>query len=211
MKKFVFISLILFCCISEYAQDPHFSQYYASQSMINPAATGMFTGDMKLSGLYRQQWPQYGNAFVTGTMAVEWKPKGFRDGENANRLALGSTMLFDKTPDEVLKSHYAAVMVAYHKALDEAGNNKLGIGFMAVYNQKMLDASQLTFASQFQSGGFSPQGGEIIASNRTSSFDVNTGLLYSYEDEEKLIYTGFSVYHLMQPESYFIQKKSTCK
>jgi type IX secretion system PorP/SprF family membrane protein len=115
-------------------------------------------------------------------------------------------MMFDRTPDEVLKSHYAAVSVAYHKALDETGYHKLGIGFMALYNQKMLDASQLTFASQFQSGGFSPQGGEVIASNTTSSFDVNTGLLYSYEDDDKLIYTGVSVYHLMQPESYFIQK-----
>ncbi|MGZ5190404.1 MAG: PorP/SprF family type IX secretion system membrane protein [Flavisolibacter sp.] len=206
MKKYLFISLILFFCNQGFAQDPHFSQYYASQSMVNPATTGMFTGDMKLSGLYRQQWPQYGNSFVTGIMSVEWKPRGFKDGENPNRLAFGSTMMFDRTPDEVLKSHYASVLIAYHKALDEKGNNKLGIGFMAVYNQKMLDASQLTFASQFQSGGFSPQGGEVIASNRTSSFDVNTGLLYSYEDDDKLIYTGVSVYHLMQPESYFIQQ-----
>lgn len=206
MKNSLFILFILLSCSRGFAQDPHFSQYYASQSMVNPASTGMFTGDMKISALYRQQWPQYGNAFVTGTMAIEWKPNGFKDGQNPNRLAFGSTMMFDRTPDEILKSHYAAVMVAYHKALDESGNNKLGIGFMAVYHQKMLDASQLTFASQFQSGGFSPQGGEVFASNTTSSFDVNAGLLYSYEDEEKIIYTGASVYHLMQPETYFLQE-----
>jgi type IX secretion system PorP/SprF family membrane protein len=206
MKKFYFFVFFVAHCDYCAAQDPHFSQYYASQATVNPAATGMFTGDMKISGLYRQQWPQYGNAFVSGTMALEWKPKGFKDQENPNRLAFGGMILYDKTPDEVLKSQHAAAMIAYHKALDENGNNRLGLGFMAVYNQKTLDASQLTFASQFQSGGFSSGGSELIASRKTSSFDINTGLLYSYEDEDKLIYGGVSVYHLLQPKEYFLQQ-----
>lgn len=208
MKKlYFFFSLVLVCSVS-FAQDPHFSQYYASQSTVNPAATGMFTGDMKVSGLYRQQWPQYGNAFVTGTLAMEWKPQGFKDGQNPNRLAFGGMMMYDRTPDAVLKTQYAGAMIAYHKALDETGNSKLGLGFMAVYNQKMLDASQLTFASQFQSGGFSSGGAELIASRKTSSFDINTGLLYSYEDDNKLMYTGASVYHLLQPKDYFMQENA---
>src|SRR5215218_1451355 len=205
MKIFYFFVSLVICSFCT-AQDPHFSQYYASQATVNPAAAGMFTGDMKLSGLYRQQWPQYGNAFVTGTLALEWKPQGFKDGQNPNRLAFGGMLMYDKTPDEVLKSQYAAAMVAYHKALDENGNSKLGLGFMLTYNQKMLDASQLTFASQFRSGGFSSSGGEIIASRKTSSFDMNTGLLYSYEDEGRLFYTGASVYHLLQPKEYFLEQ-----
>jgi type IX secretion system PorP/SprF family membrane protein len=206
MKKlYFFMTMIVYCSFAA-AQDPHFSQYYASESTVNPAATGVFTGDMKISGLYRQQWPQYGNAFISGTTAVEWKPNGFKDGQNQNRLAFGGMIMYDKTPDEVLKSHYAAAMIAYHKALDETGNHRLGLGFMAVYNQKMLDASQLTFANQFQSGGFTPGGGELIASRQTSSFDINTGLLYSYEDADKLIYGGASLYHLLQPKEYFLQQ-----
>ena len=104
-------------------------------------------------------------------MAVEWKPQGFKDGQNPNRLAFGGVMMYDRTPDAVLKTQYAGLMVAYHKALDETGNNKLGLGFMAVYNQRMLDASQLTFGNQFQSGGFRTTGGELITSGKTSSFE----------------------------------------
>ena len=89
------------------AQDPHFSQYYAAPSTINPANAGLYKGDMRISGLYRQQWPQYGDAFVTGTIAFEMKPRGFRDGENKNRLSLGAVFLYDRTPDAILKSQHA--------------------------------------------------------------------------------------------------------
>src|SRR5437868_2741245 len=201
-------SLLIVCFLASgiflRAQDPHFSQYYASQLTVNPATAGMFSGDMRVSGLYRQQWPQYGDAFVTGTLAFEWKPNGFRDKQSPNRLSLGGMLLYDKTPDGVLKSQHAYFTIAYHKALDENGNHRLGIGFMAGYNQRMMDPSSLTYGNQFASGGFTLPAGEVFSMRKSSSFDVHTGILYSYEDEGKLIYAGASVFHLMEPKDYFI-------
>ena len=207
MKKIVFVFAMLTGVFGN-AQDPHFSQYYASQSTVNPATAGMFRGDMRVSGLYRQQWPEFGSAFVTGTVAMEIKPGGFKDGENPNRLALGATLLQDKTPDQVLTGQFAYVTLAYHKALDEEGHSRLGIGFMAGYNQRMLDATKLSFASQFGSGGFVNGGGESIASHKTTSLDVHAGLLYSFEDDDRLLYAGAAVYHLMKPKDYFLQQNS---
>lgn len=203
MKRILLIAALLYSgfCM---AQDPHFSQYYASQMTVNPATAGMFSGDIKLSGLYRQQWPQFGSPFTTGTFAFEFKPNGYKDGQNINRLAFGGMMMYDKSPDEVLKGQYVYGTVAYHKALDAEGFHKLGIGFMAGYNQKMLDASKLTFGSQFNGSGFTPGVGEPISSRKTSSFDVHTGLVYSYETENRLIYAGASVYHLAGPKDYYI-------
>ena len=204
MKRSILIMIIIACNMAR-AQDPHFSQYYASQTTVNPASSGLFTGDLRVSGLYRQQWPQYGDAFVTGTVAVEWKPDGFREGQNSNRLSVGGLLLYDKTPDGVLKSQHAYATIAYHKALDAAGNHKLGLGFMGGYNQKSIDPSHLSFGNQFGSGGFNPgTGGDNISANSLSSFDLHTGIIYSYEDEEKLLYAGASVYHLLQPKDYFI-------
>jgi type IX secretion system PorP/SprF family membrane protein len=204
-KLILFLGLGLFCSIT-YAQDPHFSQYYASQSTVNPANTGMFDGDVRVSGLYRQQWPQFGSAFVTGTIAMEFKPEGFKDGQSPNRFAFGGMLMFDKTPDGVLKSQYAYATIAYHKALDEEGHSRLGMGFMAGYNQKILDASQLTFGNQFQSGGFNRGSGEAIGSGKLASFDVHAGMLYSYQDEDKLYYAGASIYHILNPKDYFLKQ-----
>lgn len=203
MKKTLLICTIFYSSFC-FAQDPHFSQYYASQQTVNPATAGMFAGDMKLSGLYRQQWPQFGSPFVTGAFAFEWKPQGFKDGQNINRLALGGMMMYDKSPDEVLTGQYVYGTIAYHKALDAEGHHRIGLGFMGGYNQKMLDASKLTFGNQFNGTGFTPGTGEAISSRKTSSFDVHTGLLYSYEDEQKLIYAGASMYHLIGPKEYFV-------
>ena len=36
--------------------DPHFSQYYVYPSWLNPALTGAFDGDYRVSGIYRNQW-----------------------------------------------------------------------------------------------------------------------------------------------------------
>jgi type IX secretion system PorP/SprF family membrane protein len=205
MKKLLLLGSIAFAGICQ-AQDPHFSQYYASQQTINPASVGLFAGDMRVSGLFRQQWPQYGTPFVTGTFAFEIKPKGYRDGENINRLAFGGLVVFDKTPDEVLTGNYVYGTVAYHKALDEEGHHKIGLGFMGGYNQKMLDASKLTFGSGYTGDPNNPFGGssgENFAGNRSSSFDLHSGLMYSYETDDKMIYAGGSVYHLIGPKEFF--------
>ncbi|MEM6697047.1 MAG: type IX secretion system membrane protein PorP/SprF, partial [Bacteroidota bacterium] len=38
------------------AQDIHFSQIGYSPLNLNPALTGIFEGDMRFTGNYRQQW-----------------------------------------------------------------------------------------------------------------------------------------------------------
>ena len=143
MKRILLIGAMLYGGLCS-AQDPHFSQYYASQMTVNPATAGMFQGDMRLSGLYRQQWPQFGSPFVTGTFAFEWKPQGFKDGQNINRLALGGLMMYDKTPDEVLKGQYLYGTIAYHKALDENGdNNDKNKAYEITYSLRYHSANEL--------------------------------------------------------------------
>lgn len=194
------------------AQDPHFSQYYASPMTVNPAMTGLFQGDMRIAGIYRQQWAQYGSPFMTGTLSFEMKPTAYQDGANINRLAFGGMVLYDQSPGGVLKNQHAYGTIAYHQALDPAGKSRLGLGVMAGFNQSMLDPTNLTFASQFQSGGFNTGlPGEVLPTYRSSSFDVHAGLLYSYQDEDRLFYGGGSMYHILKPSDYFLNKNDILK
>jgi len=58
MKKLL-LTLLLFPGIVSVslAQDPNFSQFFASPLTLNPALTGKFDGNFRLAGNYRNQWP----------------------------------------------------------------------------------------------------------------------------------------------------------
>ena len=53
------------------AQDPGFSQFFASPLSLNPALTGKFNGVVRIAGNYRNQWPSINNAFITSTVSVD--------------------------------------------------------------------------------------------------------------------------------------------
>src|ERR1043165_526077 len=54
------------------AQDPNFSQFFASPLTLNPALTGKFDGVYRVAGNYRNQWPTINNAFTTATASVDF-------------------------------------------------------------------------------------------------------------------------------------------
>lgn len=209
MKKNAGLFVMLMMQLGAAGQDPHFSQYYASPATVNPATTGFFVGDARFTALYRQQWPQYGSPFITATASFEMKPGKFKNSDLvADRLAAGVLLMYDQTPDAVLKSQHVYLSAAYHKALDEEGRHRVGAGFMGGYSERRLDMSQLTFADQFGSGGFVYPSGEILSNSKISAFDLHAGLLYSYEEEFRTFYAGAAVYHTTRPKNYFLGNNS---
>ena len=73
MRRIVFA---LFCMAyflpgTAVAQDPAFSQFFASPLSLNPALTGKFNGTVRVAGNYRNQWPQIDNAFITSTVSID--------------------------------------------------------------------------------------------------------------------------------------------
>ena len=83
MKKLLFSIFTLLGTMSLYAQDPHFSQYDLTPSMISPALAGA-NHDIQANTAYRNQWNSVGYAFQTTYMSAEVRlisgkriPKGF--------------------------------------------------------------------------------------------------------------------------------------
>jgi hypothetical protein len=58
-KVFVIIIALSLLKTELSAQDPHFSQFFASPLTLNPALTGKFDGVLRVAGNYRDQWPAY--------------------------------------------------------------------------------------------------------------------------------------------------------
>ncbi|MEK7225921.1 MAG: type IX secretion system membrane protein PorP/SprF, partial [Bacteroidota bacterium] len=73
MKKILLTLIAGVALLSEStAQDPNFSQFFASPLTLNPALTGKFDGLFRVAGNYRNQWPTIPNAYQTKTVSVDF-------------------------------------------------------------------------------------------------------------------------------------------
>ncbi|HEY6900645.1 MAG TPA: PorP/SprF family type IX secretion system membrane protein, partial [Puia sp.] len=191
------------------AQDPGFSQFFASPLTLNPALTGKFNGVVRVAGNYRNQWPSINNAFITGTVSVDAPILRGKLPEN-DTWGIGVMGMNDKTASGVLNSNYFSLSTAYHKSLDEDGYHQLGVGFQGTYANRTLDGTQLHFEDQLNLNGtwdpISPS--ETNISGRFVSvhyFDVNLGVLYNAStDGNNNYYIGASAYHLNHPKESFL-------
>ena len=188
------------------AQDPGFSQFFASPLTLNPALTGKFNGVVRVAGNYRNQWPSINNAFITSTISVDAPILKNRLPEN-DTWGLGLMAMTDKTASGILTSNFFSFSTAYHKSLDEDGLHQLGVGFQGTYANKSLDGTRLTFEDGLQLDGTwlrSPT--EAINSQYVSVnyFDMNLGLLYNASNGTNNYYFGASAYHLNHPKESFL-------
>src|SRR5438552_6174149 len=71
--------------------DPHFSQYYVYPSWLNPALTGAFDGNYRVSGIYRSQWGNISSPFQTTGVSAD-----FTTEKNLN---YGASLLHQKAGD----------------------------------------------------------------------------------------------------------------
>jgi type IX secretion system PorP/SprF family membrane protein len=208
MRRIIYV---LFCITyfspeSSRAQDPAFSQFFASPLTLNPALTGKFNGAFRVAGNYRDQWPQINNAYITSTISIDGNILANKI-TNGDAWGLGLMTMTDRTADGILTSNYIAISTAYQKALDENGWNQIGIGFQGSYASKRLDGTKLNFEDQLdQQGGWTLPSEELVSGHQVnlSYFDLNVGVLYNGStDGNNNFYLGASAYHILQPTESF--------
>lgn len=207
MKKLFFTLLVCVIMAGEsVAQDPNFSQFFASPITLNPAMTGKFDGVFRVAGNYRNQWPTISNAFVTKTASVDFGILHNRIPE-FDQFGVGLLGFTDRAGDGVLVTNAAGLSVAYHKALDENGYHQLGAGFQTTYVNKRLDVTKVYFEDELTPLGFVPgTTGEFFSNKQinVSYVDVNAGVLYNGSTNGyNNFYLGASMYHINRPKESF--------
>ncbi len=208
-KRFLF----LFICIlllgihhSSRAQDPHFTQFFASPLTLNPAFTGSFSGDIRVAANYRNQWAQIAIPYVTGTFSADMNILKNRLPYK-DRLGVGILALYDREAGGGLKTTYGGISTAYHLGLDEEGLHSIAVGIQLAYVQKRLDLSKLTFENQLTNLGFDPiaANGEDFVRTSTAYPDLNVGVLYNASiGTFGNLYVGGSYYHANEPDQSFL-------
>jgi type IX secretion system PorP/SprF family membrane protein len=204
MRRFL-LFIFIAACINTYAQDPHFSQFYASPLTLNPAFAGKFDGLVRVGGNYRNQWPTINRAFITTTLAVDFPIMQDRIGMN-DTWGVGIMGFSDQSANGAVKFNYASVGTAFHKGLDEDGYHQIGAGFQATYANMLINVASLKFEDQLTPSGFTGVTTEVFSNTslKNSYVDVNAGLLYNGSTTDRNnFYAGISMYHLNRPKQQF--------
>jgi type IX secretion system PorP/SprF family membrane protein len=206
MKKYLFsvtVALVVTGLVK--AQDPNFSQFFASPLTLNPALTGKFDGSFRVAGNYRNQWPTINNAFVTKTVSADFGILKNRISE-VDQFGVGIMGMSDQSGNGILNNNSAALSVAYHKGLDENGYNQIGAGFQVGFMNKRLDVNKVVFEDQLTPLGFTGVTSEVFTQQQVnvSYIDVNAGILYNgTTNGYNSFYLGASMYHINRPKESF--------
>lgn len=205
MRKILSSLLVIVFALHAHAQDPHFSQFFASPLTLNPAFTGKFDGEWRLAVNHRDQWPSIPKAYVTSSASFD---KGIMKSKlpQGDVFGIGISGLSDASANSQLKLNYGSVSLSYHKALDEDGYNTIGAGFQGTYSSLVLDQSKLTYETMLAQNGFTNESGREVLQNGTSQsyFDMNAGVLYSGSSNgNNNYYAGVSIYHVNRPKVGF--------
>lgn len=205
MRKLILLPLLLIV-LQTYAQDPNFSQFFASPLTLNPALTGKFDGLVRVAGNYRNQWPTINNAFRTGTVSADFGILANRIPE-FDQFGVGVMGMYDVNGDGVMKNSFISASTAYHKNIDQNGYHQIGVGFSGSYAQRRLDVSKLDFQDELTSLGFTGNTAEIFGSTgflNINYADVNAGVIYNgATNDYNNFYIGASVYHINRPKVSF--------
>ena len=207
MRKSLVILCALLLTIMVKAQDPHFSQFFASPLTLNPAFTGKFDGSWRVAANHRDQWPSIPKAYVTTSASIDFPILKKRIPQN-DVFGVGISGLTDASANSILKLNYGSVSLSYHKALNENGTTTIGAGFQATYSSLSLDVSKLTFEDQLTQNGFTGTTSDILTNGKNQNyFDMNAGLLFSGSTNgENNFYLGASMYHITRPKVSFKDK-----
>jgi len=210
MKRKIFSAFLWIVCIGaankSYAQDIHFSQFYETTILRNPALCGVFSGDYKVAANYRTQWNSISKPFVTGQFSFEARIPVSMESEDF--FSVGLLGLYDKAGSIDMKTTAIYPAINFSKKLGSGHNSYLTGGFTAGYATRSFDPSKMTVDNQYINGHFDPNAAanEYGANPKFSYFDLGAGINYSNssgENEEVTYFFGVSGYHFTKPHTTF--------
>jgi len=203
MKRFlklIFCFFVLSFSINSYAQDVHFSQFYANPMYLNPAYAGSnFCPRWILN--YRNQWPMLPGDYVSYNSSFDF-------GLNEIHGGIGLILLHDNAGSGVLTTNKISLLYSYHANI--SSTTTLSAGFQFSYFERELNPN-LIFGDQIDElygviyPTFDPLSGEDYF--KVSYTDLSAGLLLTTDR----FFLGSAIHHLTEPSYSFLDSYDTGK
>jgi len=181
MIRFIHILLIILGAtsfIEVNAQDVHFSQFFEAPLLRNPSLAGLFEGDIRAQGVYRNQWGSVTTPYQTCSFNVEYKkPIGHAD----DFITTGLQLMYDKAGVTNFTTTDILPAINYHKSLNGEKNKYLSLGFMGGLVQRRIDRSKMTTNNHFDGNGYNPSlgDGETFVNANYSYLDGSVGMSFN--------------------------------
>jgi len=189
--KIAFFVILVFQAgmLKSYAQDPHFSQFYANPLYLSPSLAGATDGGRVILN-YRNQWPAISKAFSTYSVSVDNFFPAFNSG-------LGFYLMQDRAGSAGLKSTNAAFQYSYNLIINDQWQIVPAIQFE--YGNKAIDFSRLIFADEGIGGGTSGSW-DRLENEQVHYMDLAASA-FAYSQK---YWIGFTVNHLAKPNYSFL-------
>lgn len=206
MKKIIIVALIISWASQLKAQiDPHFSQYYAYPLYLNPALTGVFNGDLRVTGNFKNQYPEVNNAYQTGALSI--------DGRPTDKIGVGLNLLDQQSGGMGFNYFTAYGSFSYGITVSNDGYGKLNFGVQAGVINRSFNPSGAQYGNQYNPvTGFDPSmpSFESFTATNAMVFDAGTGIFYYDGNPLHIVnvFGGVSVTHLAHSKDNFAYQSS---
>lgn len=200
--------IVISCLLSanfSIGQDIHFSQYNSSPLTLNPALTGFYSGDYRITANYRSQWGSISDAYRTIAGSLEFTL--FKGKLKYDHLAVGLQFFNDKSGEIELGTNSLVFSAAYRKTLGSRRKNALTFGLQAGMLLQKVNLDKVIFDSQYNGITVDPSqpSGESLNARSNAVADFAVGLLYHTSASDRFtLYFGGSYYHLLEPNISFL-------
>lgn len=191
------------------AQDIHFSQFFETPLLRNPSLAGIFSGDIRIQGVYRSQWGSVTAPYKTGSFNMEYKnPIGHGD----DFITTGLQLVYDRAGSTNFTTTNLLPAINYHKSLGSNKSSYLSLGFMGGLVQRRIDRSKMTTNSQFDGNGYNPSlsNGEIFVNSNFSYLDGSVGMTFnsamSPDRPQDNYFIGIAFHHFNRPRNSFYHR-----
>lgn len=200
LKKYFLIFVSGLLASPLFAQDIHLSQYYTSNISLNPAYTGFYSGDIRVTCNYRSQWGQVNKPIRTNMFSFEKKKENFGD-----EIAWGLIVINDQLSTYNLSANKFFLSGSYQKKISA---NYFRAGIQAGLAHRSTDLNGQTFPDQWHygTGTFNQEihSGETGINDSYTYPDFNAGLGWFRFLGKTRVAAGYGLFHLSRPRANFI-------
>ena len=197
------ILLLLLSAAPGLAQDIHWSQVNRQPLYQNPGNTGLFNGDIRLTGNYKDQWRNVSVPFSTVAAGI--------DGKWAKRgLSWGGLLFYDQVGDGKFQTVELQLSLAKQLKLTSDSVHCLSAGLQLGMNHRQVNMDKFYFDNQFDGIVFDPSlptQENFISDSRTNAA-VAAGAVYTWNRAigEQLT-VGLGSFNLTRPNQGFYGQK----
>ena len=195
MKILKYILLfVIIPCYNLKAQDPQFSQFYASPLYLSPSFAGSTDGSRAILN-FRDQWPAIPGSFITTAFSFDHFVPQLSSG-------FGLLIMQDRAGSGHLRSTNIGVLYAYQFKVNKKLELRPSMHFYK--STRGIDFNKLVFNDQMSLSGTQAGSVEVPPLKKVSYSDFAASLLIYSEK----YWAGFVIDHLTTPNQSIIDDVS---